>query len=110
TRLFVRVIFMLVFFLFFFQAEDGIRDFHVTGVQTCALPISGCRRGLAAGAADVIVAPYSAAVAGLNPAAAACGRECNHESSSAAAAPGNGWPASGLCWPVSDGYGIRHRG
>src|SRR5690606_40996811 len=28
---------------FFFQAEDGIRDFHVTGVQTCALPIS-CRR------------------------------------------------------------------
>src|SRR5690606_39865080 len=28
---------------FFFQAEDGIRDFHVTGVQTCALPISGGR-------------------------------------------------------------------
>src|SRR5690606_39592576 len=27
----------------FFQAEDGIRDFHVTGVQTCALPI--CRVG-----------------------------------------------------------------
>src|SRR5690606_39605952 len=25
--------------VFFFQAEDGIRDFHVTGVQTCALPI-----------------------------------------------------------------------
>src|SRR5690606_41060196 len=25
---------------FFFQAEDSIRDFHVTGVQTCALPIS----------------------------------------------------------------------
>src|SRR5690606_39750801 len=24
---------------FFFQAEDGIRAFHVTGVQTCALPI-----------------------------------------------------------------------
>src|SRR5690606_40257637 len=42
-------------FVFFFRAEDGIRDFHVTGVQTCALPIlvaklrvpwagSGCRR------------------------------------------------------------------
>src|SRR5690606_40981484 len=29
----------LIFFFFFFQAEDGIRDFHVTGVQTCALPI-----------------------------------------------------------------------
>src|SRR5690606_40675913 len=27
-------------FYFFFQAEDGIRYFHVTGVQTCALPIS----------------------------------------------------------------------
>src|SRR5256886_5717728 len=27
--------------LFFFQAEDGIRDLTVTGVQTCALPISG---------------------------------------------------------------------
>src|SRR5690625_8049654 len=27
-------------FIFFFQAEDGIRDGHVTGVQTCALPIS----------------------------------------------------------------------
>src|SRR6266511_1113346 len=26
--------------LLFFQAEDGIRDFHMTGVQTCALPIS----------------------------------------------------------------------
>src|SRR5439155_3442516 len=26
-------------FSFFFQAEDGIRDGHVTGVQTCALPI-----------------------------------------------------------------------
>src|SRR3712207_8495933 len=30
---------MLCFFLFFFQAEDGIRDIGVTGVQTCALPI-----------------------------------------------------------------------
>src|SRR5690606_40780628 len=29
-----------ILFFFFFQAEDGIRDFHVTGVQTCALPIS----------------------------------------------------------------------
>src|SRR5699024_7410131 len=29
-----------VYYLFFFQAEDGIRDRNVTGVQTCALPIS----------------------------------------------------------------------
>src|SRR3712207_8905578 len=37
--------------IFFFQAEDGIRDIGVTGVQTCALPIcllgpsSGCEKG-----------------------------------------------------------------
>src|SRR5256886_11548559 len=33
------------YFIFFFQAEDGIRDLTVTGVQTCALPISStpCR-------------------------------------------------------------------
>src|ERR1022692_2165335 len=30
---------LLLFFFFFFQAEDGIRDYKVTGVQTCALPI-----------------------------------------------------------------------
>src|SRR2546430_9993073 len=30
----------VVVFFFFFQAEDGIRDLTVTGVQTCALPIS----------------------------------------------------------------------
>src|SRR2546430_7774202 len=33
-------------FFFFFQAEDGIRDLTVTGVQTCALPISKRRAGL----------------------------------------------------------------
>src|SRR2546430_6449615 len=32
-------------FFFFFQAEDGIRDLTVTGVQTCALPISGLSQG-----------------------------------------------------------------
>src|SRR5215213_11309607 len=31
---------MNLYFFFFFQAEDGIRDWSVTGVQTCALPIS----------------------------------------------------------------------
>src|SRR5690349_23224977 len=38
-------------FFFFFQAEDGIRDLYVTGVQTCALPISrGAARGTPAAA------------------------------------------------------------
>src|SRR5205085_7770854 len=39
----VFIVFMhcvVFFFFFFFQAEDGIRDLTVTGVQTCALPIS----------------------------------------------------------------------
>src|SRR5690349_22372149 len=35
---------------FFFQAEDGIRDLYVTGVQTCALPICTGRSARAAGA------------------------------------------------------------
>src|SRR2546421_2577179 len=34
------LIILQLFFFFFFQAEDGIRDLIVTGVQTCALPIS----------------------------------------------------------------------
>src|SRR2546430_8658290 len=34
----------IVSFFFFFQAEDGIRDLTVTGVQTCALPIWVMRR------------------------------------------------------------------
>src|SRR5437870_5932006 len=38
-QLLYRLLTLLVIF-FFFQAEDGIRDGHVTGVQTCALPIS----------------------------------------------------------------------
>src|SRR5690606_39079164 len=40
---------------FFFQAEDGIRDFHVTGVQTCALPILGRFRYRTRGNATVPV-------------------------------------------------------
>src|SRR3712207_8559588 len=35
---------MLLLCFFFFQAEDGIRDIGVTGVQTCALPISRRQR------------------------------------------------------------------
>src|SRR5206468_4763250 len=38
-------LFVSFFFFFFFQAEDGIRDLIVTGVQTCALPI--CPRSAA---------------------------------------------------------------
>src|SRR5437867_7704241 len=41
----IEDVYLDFFFLFFFQAEDGIRDRTVTGVQTCALPISGCAQG-----------------------------------------------------------------
>src|SRR5256885_13146400 len=37
---------------FFFQAEDGIRDYKVTGVQTCALPICGAESSADASAKD----------------------------------------------------------
>src|SRR2546422_8109999 len=37
--------FSMMALFFFFQAEDGIRDVAVTGVQTCALPISGAAPG-----------------------------------------------------------------
>src|SRR6266446_6558481 len=33
------LVFVVFYIFFFFQAEDGIRDYKVTGVQTCALPI-----------------------------------------------------------------------
>src|SRR5256886_3173186 len=39
---------------FFFQAEDGIRDLTVTGVQTCALPISGTLHALAIHSTDAL--------------------------------------------------------
>src|SRR5256885_13739839 len=42
-----RLIYAISLFLFFFQAEDGIRDYKVTGVQTCALPIYAVKRRLA---------------------------------------------------------------
>src|SRR6266446_91467 len=36
----MSIIYNIILLFFFFQAEDGIRDYKVTGVQTCALPIS----------------------------------------------------------------------
>src|SRR6267154_4453532 len=38
--MFIYYVILVYFYFFFFQAEDGIRDGRVTGVQTCALPIS----------------------------------------------------------------------
>src|SRR2546430_12706879 len=57
---------------YFFQAEDGIRDLTVTGVQTCALPISGHprrprHRPECAGSADPIGAPIDVRAPTLPP-------------------------------------------
>src|SRR2546430_2864892 len=43
----------VVYCVFFFQAEDGIRDLTVTGVQTCALPISAVVKQLGQDTVDV---------------------------------------------------------
>src|SRR5437016_11376212 len=43
---------------FFFQAEDGIRDWSVTGVQTCALPILGSSGPVITGADEVVIASW----------------------------------------------------
>src|SRR2546430_4738807 len=52
-------------FFFFFQAEDGIRDLTVTGVQTCALPISARRMpGLARAGPDHVHVELAAELGG----------------------------------------------
>ena len=50
--------FIYIFYFFFFQAEDGIRDYKVTGVQTCALPILDLLLAL-----DAQVGGYGGAIA-----------------------------------------------
>src|SRR6266542_6785903 len=45
----------MLFMFFFFQAEDGIRDATVTGVQTCALPISHVGKTLQAKIGESVV-------------------------------------------------------
>src|SRR3990167_985226 len=40
----IKELYIIIIGLFFFQAEDGIRDLTVTGVQTCALPLLSHRK------------------------------------------------------------------
>src|SRR2546429_4622983 len=54
---------------FFFQAEDGIRDVAVTGVQTCALPISGSEGAFAGVTASDAAAEDQGEFVGLTNAA-----------------------------------------
>src|SRR3712207_7147059 len=57
-------IIVFCFFFFFFQAEDGIRDIGVTGVQTCALPISEPRGDALPSAVQLPAGHQAAAEAG----------------------------------------------
>src|SRR6266540_5570397 len=59
----------VIFVFFFFQAEDGIRDRDVTGVQTCALPISFTSE------AKEAVAHYPEITREIQLAAQECGRK-----------------------------------
>src|SRR3989449_8375538 len=67
----------MVFFFFFFQAEDGIRDVAVTGVQTCALPISrrscGCSRSCTTPAKPSYWSPMKPTSRRTPPARSICG-------------------------------------
>src|SRR5438093_10446300 len=57
--------FLLSVFCFFFQAEDGIRDWSVTGVQTCALPILDAPNASAAAAVRKPVGGRGGSVGGV---------------------------------------------
>src|SRR5690606_40509048 len=76
-------------FFFFFQAEDGIRDFHVTGVQTCALPISGSRTGAGCPGSSGAGVPGSGSCSG--------GSKGSGSPSGGASGPGSSTGESGRC-------------
>src|SRR5690606_39429949 len=74
----------------FFQAEDGIRDFHVTGVQTCALrSVAGGR-----GRAEATVSARGAACV-----ASAAGRQVDVE----------GWARASMARPVDSARAMKKR-
>src|SRR6266540_4945965 len=100
---------MFIFFFFFFQAEDGIRDRDVTGVQTCALPI--CRgdgvdaAGRAGGAVVVDVAAVRACAAGGEARAVGGAGATADDLAAVAHGPGDADGGGGRC-----GFESRDRG
>src|SRR5271165_1976564 len=93
---------------FFFQAEDGIRDFHVTGVQTCALPIYGGEPG--ADAADRPAVHGDPVVwRAADGAASAPGRALGWPQAGAPPDGGDG-PSADLTAPADNGAALRASG
>src|SRR2546430_5696360 len=85
----VEHLIVAVRFVFFFQAEDGIRDLTVTGVQTCALPISSATpRAAASSGALVPRFGPSASRAGAARASSRMQARFTHAGSSTPPAPG----------------------
>src|SRR5207245_6829352 len=68
---------VVLFRVFFFQAEDGIRDATVTGVQTCALPISAPRDVLVVVADDRRLLDHASLCAGEEAADVAEASHCD---------------------------------
>src|SRR5690242_20764981 len=87
---------------FFFQAEDGIRDWHVTGVQTCALPIFAHQALIErAGELDEAVGERGFAVVDVGHDAEVADVVLAHRGERYK------WPVSGVRCPVSGGRGPR---
>ena len=63
----VDAVLCVVVFFFFFQAEDGIRDYKVTGVQTCALPILQASPSFATSQRQMPLSPRSPGAMGAMP-------------------------------------------
>src|SRR5690349_1780001 len=86
-------------FFFFFQAEDGIRDLYVTGVQTCALPIStgslavtSRLESLSTVENQAVDNDWSSALASGN--TGSCGSVCKLEGAKASICCSSTWPSS----------------
>src|SRR3989475_5866470 len=95
-----------MFCFFFFQAEDGIRDLTVTGVQTCALPIcwadAGLLRRLDAALASFVAGQDAQAGPALLVAAALLAQMEGRGHSCLPLAPLAGNPNDVLAWPAEE--------
>src|SRR6478736_8456619 len=88
-----------MFFFFFFQAEDGVRDLTVTGVQTCALPIGTRCGALEVGVVDVADEPGHPSRRGLDLGASHRAHDAGGAAAAASAAPSRTRCGDSWCTP-----------